>query len=301
MSDPINTPAAGSAAAETMPRLCRFADLLGEVEAAARAAHESRVNGTPRGPVTGLKRVDMELAGALPPGPSMLLGNTGTGKTAFALQVAANCRCPALYVSCEMSPAELFRRHMARVTGEYLGRFKSGEMLPEVVVQKARQAAEAAPLLSLVDATRAYASPLYLRDVAEVARGEARHLLIVVDSLHAWVEGAATGAPEYDALNAGLAVLRVLAHQLTCPVLIICERNRANIKSGGVNAGAGTRRIEYGAETVIDLDRKDDAREDGTGEVEVTLRFLKNRNGAAGKATALRFNGALQRFREAGA
>jgi replicative DNA helicase len=281
-----------------MPRLCRFSDLLGEVIDEARAAHEARVSGTPRGPITGLKMLDAALGGAFPPGASMVLANTGAGKTALALQAATQNPFPSLYVSCEMSPAELLRRHMARVCGDYLNRFKSGEMTPNEVERKARQAAEAAPLFSIVDATRAYASPLYLRDVAEATRGDARHLLIVVDSLHAWVEGAATGAPEYEALNMGLAALRTLAGQLACPVLIICERNRASMKSGGVNAGAGTRRIEYGAETVIELDRKEDAREDGSGEVEVTLRFAKNRHGAAGKTVPLKFHGAMQRFRE---
>jgi replicative DNA helicase len=280
------------------PRLCRFADILGEVEALARDAFEARVNGTAPGPITGLKRVDAELGGALPPGPSILLGNTGTGKTAFSLQVAASCQCPALYVSCEMSPAELLRRHMARVCSEYLNRFKSGEMPPDEVMKKAHKAAEAAPLLSLVDATRAYASPVYLRDVAEIARGDSRHLLIIIDSLHAWVESSPNNAPEYDSINAGLAALRTLSYQLACPMLIICELNRASMKAPDVNSGAGTRRIEYGAETVIILNRKEDAHQDGAGEVEVNLKFAKNRHGAAGKTTKLLFNGALQRFKE---
>ncbi len=280
------------------PRLCRFADVLGEVEADARAAFEARVNKTPRGPVIGLERVDAELGGVLPPGPSILLGNTGTGKTAFSLQAAASCQCPALYVSCEMSPVELLRRHMARVCSEYLNRFKSGEMPPVEVMQKARQAAAAAPLLSLVDATRAYASPTYLRDVAEIARGDSRHLLIVIDSLHAWIESSPIGGPEYDAINAGLAALRTLSYQLACPMLIICELNRASMKAPDVNSGAGTRRIEYGAETVLILDRKENAQQDGAYEVEVNLKFAKNRHGAAGRTTKLLFNGALQRFKE---
>ncbi len=283
---------------EQKPRLCRFADLVSEVEADARAASEARTNGTPCGPVTGLKQVDIELGGALPPGPSILLGNTGTGKTAFALQTAASCQCPALYVSCEMSPAELLRRHMARVCGDYLNRYKTGEIPPDEMVKKARQAAAAAPLLALVDATRAYASPLYLRDVAEAARGDSRHILIVVDSLHAWIEGAAGGATEYDAINTGLAALRTVAYQLACPMLIICELNRASMKAPDVNSGAGTRRIEYGAETVLILDRKENAPLNGAGEVELALKFAKNRNGAAGKSVKLFFHGARQRFSE---
>ena len=38
-------------------------------------------------------------------------------------------------------------------------------------------------------------------------------------------------------------------------VLAMSERNHASMNSGGTNAGAGTRRIEYCAETVSDLER----------------------------------------------
>lgn len=284
---------------DAAPRLCRLADLLSEVEAEAHEAHEARKSGQPRGPLTGLGDVDREMGGALPPGATMLHAAPGSGKTAFALQAAASCCCPALYVTCEMTPAELLRRHMARVSGEFLGRFKSGEMSPASVRRLALQAAEAAPLLCLVDATRAPASPKYLREVAEIARGDERHLLIVVDSLHSWAEGAVKAATEYEVLNEALAELRTLAHQLACPVLIICERNRASMGSSGQSAGAGTRRIEYGAETVLALDRKEKAMEDGAGELEVSLTFSKNRHGAAGRVIGLKFHGALQRFREA--
>jgi replicative DNA helicase len=197
-----------------------------------------------------------------------------------------------------MAPLELLRRLTARVTETYLGRLKSGEMRPADSLALARRAIEAAPLLHIVDATQAYASPVYLREVARIAKGDARHLLIVVDSVHSWAESAPHGAQEYESLNDGLAALRALSHQLTCPVLAVAERNRGSMKEGGLSAGAGTRKIEYGAETVIDLQRDEQAREDGAGEVPVVAKFSKNRNGAAGKSVRLKFNGALQRFQE---
>jgi replicative DNA helicase len=80
---------------------------------------------------------------------------------------------------------------------------------------------------------------------------------------------------------------------------MISERNRDSMKNGGLNAGAGTRKIEYQGETVIDLDRKSNAQEDGAGEVEVTLKLAKNRHGSVGKPIKLKFHGALQKFQEA--
>ena len=169
----------------------------------------------------------------------------------------------------------------------------------QVAAANRRQAVEAAPLLAFADATQAYASPEWIRDKALAVKGKHPHLLLVVDSVHSWAEGAPGGAPEYDALNEHLAALRKLAAGLRCPVLAIAERNRASMDKGGLSAGAGTRKLEYGAEAVIDLARKEDAREDAMGEVPVTCRLAKNRHGAVGKTVPLSWHGALQRFTEA--
>jgi replicative DNA helicase len=275
-----------------------LSDALAAVRADADAANLARVQGTPRGPLSGLPALDLELGGAFGPGLHMMHGQPGAGKTAFALQVAASCQCPALFVTCEMAPAELLRRHTARVTKTFLGRLKSGEMPGQDVENLVLQAIEAAPRLAFVDATRDPAPPAFLTDAAQVVKGKAPHLLVVVDSLHSWAESCAPDAPEYEALNFGLAAMRRLAQSLQCPFLVVAERNRESMSGGGLSAGAGTRKIEYGAETVIDLERARDVRPDGAGEVDITLTLRKNRHGAAGAPLKLRFNGALQRFQE---
>lgn len=280
------------------PRLVKLSGLLEEWEADAEAAHLARVAGTPPGPVTGLPTLDRELGGCLHPGVNILHGTPGVGKTAFALQVATRCSCPALFVTCEMAPLELFRRVTARVTGTYLGRLKSGELAPADSIRLARQAAEQTPLLAFADATRAFAPPEWLRDAALAVRGDAPHLLVVLDSVHSWAEAAPGEGSEYDALNAALAALRTLAHELECPILAIAERNRASMEKGGLSAGAGTRKLEYGAEAVIDLARPEDTAPDASGEVVVTARLVKNRHGTVGTKVKLRWHGALQRFEE---
>ena len=189
--------------------------------------------------------------------------------------------------------------HTARETGTYLGRFKTGELAPAQSLALAQRAVAAAPLLALIDATQAPASPRYLLDCAQVVKGEHRHLLLVVDSIHSWAEGLASGANEYESLNLGLSALRQLAHRLNCPILAISERNRESMSGGGLSAGAGTRKIEYGAETVLDLGREADVRPDASGNLPVKVRLAKNRHGAAGKSVALVFNGALQKFSSA--
>ena len=293
------TPTTGNASnAHELPRLLRLGDLLREFGDDAQAAHEARVSGVARGPVSGFPSLDRELSGAWLPGLHWIHGGAGAGKTAFALQVAATCGTPALFVSCEMAPVELLKRHTARETGTFLGRLKSGELTRADAETLARRAIEAAPLLCLADATRAPAPLQFLHDAAQIAKADETGVLIVIDSLHSWAFRLANGLQEYEALNTAISDLQNLSLALKCPILAISERNRASMDSGGVSAGAGTRKIEYSGETVIDLHRVKEAKDDGAGEVTVTLRLSKNRHGAAGKPLELRFNGALQRFRE---
>lgn len=162
----------------------------------------------------------------------------------------------------------------------------------------ARKVVSEAPLLAFIDATQAYASPLYLRECGQIVQGDSKHLLIIVDSLHSWAEGAGGGGSEYETLNLGIQSLRALAHQLECQILAISERNRESMKTGGLSAGAGSRKIEYGAETVIQLHRDPNEREDGAGETKIEISLEKNRHGTVGKAVDVMFHGALQRFRQ---
>lgn len=284
------------------PRLLQLGQLLGEWEAEAQAAFDARTKGVARGPVSGLASLDEALGGVLHPGLHIVHGGPGVGKTGFALQVAGTCGVPCLYVTAEMRPLELLRRITARATGTYLGRLKSGELAPADSLAKARQAIQAVPGLALADACDAFAAPDWLREAAAAVRGDGRHVLVVVDSVHSWSEASGVELPEYDRLNAAIGALRALAGQLGCPVLGIAERNRASMAGGGLNASAGSRKFEYTGESVLDLsvDEKPVA-SPPVGETPVVLHVAKNRNGAAGKRLRLAFNGALQRFTDLGA
>jgi replicative DNA helicase len=289
------------------PRIIRLGDLLEEWDTFAEQAYNARQGHKPLGVATGLERVDAEIGGIFQPGLHSLQGGTGAGKTAFALQVSTSCGLPALYVTCEMAPLELLRRITARITGTFLGRLKSGELTPEQSRQLVNRAITVCPDLVILDATRFYVpafapahepNAVNIFDLAEITRGLSEHILVVIDSVHSWADAAPSMLTEYERLNAGLSALRGLAASLNGPVLCIAERNRAGMERGGVNAGAGSRKIEYGAESVIELNRDADSKPDSSNEVEVTLKLSKNRNGSIGQPVELRFNGALQRYRE---
>jgi replicative DNA helicase len=281
----------------TKPRALRFGDLIEELSLDARRRNEARRTGKAWGPVTGFPKLDAEFGGALPAGIHVIHGGPGVGKTALGLQIAASSNVPALYVSAEMSPLELLRRHTARVSETFLGRLKSGEMMFSEVAQKAREAAAAAPLLTIVDATNAYAERSYLFDIAEEARGDSPDLLVVIDSVHSWAESSGAEGSEYEILSAAVNALRTLASRLNCPLLAITERNRAGMKEGGLHAAAGGRGFEYKAESVWSLEADQNA--ETKQEVPVTLTLAKNRHGSRGAKIELSFHGALQRFAEA--
>ncbi|MGH2355813.1 MAG: DnaB-like helicase C-terminal domain-containing protein, partial [Chloroflexota bacterium] len=108
---------AGDSPPPTTPKLTTFADVLGAFRADAQAAFDARVNGVSRGPSTCLRSLDDVLGGVRQSGVHIVQGGSGVGKTAWALQEAAECGHPALFVSCEMHLVELLKRHTARVTG----------------------------------------------------------------------------------------------------------------------------------------------------------------------------------------
>src|SRR5829696_3798503 len=85
----------------------RLGDLIGALRDDAAAAYEAKQSGKPRGPITRIPQLDDVLGGALQPGVHVLHASPGAGKTALALQIAATCGFPALFVTCEMAPLEL--------------------------------------------------------------------------------------------------------------------------------------------------------------------------------------------------
>jgi replicative DNA helicase len=288
------------------PKVTLLSDLISAFVADTEAAAAARESGVPRGPVTRLPALDEALGGYLAVGLHLLQAAPGAGKTAFALQVAAMCGFPSLFVTAEMGTLELFRRLIARETGTFLGRLKSGELGVREAIRLATLTAEKVPHLALMDGTLAYASPEIILDAAGALRERAgaKHVLVIIDSLQFWSRSARGGdkellaASEYDLINAGLSSASRIGAELSCPILAVSHRNRQGNKGeGGLHAGKGSGDLEYMAETVLDLTRKDD-QPDAAGEVEVKLAIHKNRHGVPGLSFPLRFCGRVQEFRE---
>ena len=311
------TTEAVTATPATPPDVARLLPLgkLAELWAAeAEAARAARLAGRPRGPVTGFPTLDAELGGYLRPGLHFVHGEPGTGKTAWAFQVAAQCGTPAVFVSCELHPLALVRRLVARLTATFQGRLEDGEKTPDAMLELFARAVDACPQLALVDATRAHVEAWQadageapgLRELAGYWREShgAASVLVVVDSLHTWAAASprAMGATEYEYVNAGLAELARLAAELAAPVLVVAERNRMSMRDAGQSSAKGSARIEYAAESIVSLNRETDAegewRPDAAGEYHLYAKLVKNRDGRTGPKVRMRFHGGLARLRE---
>jgi replicative DNA helicase len=230
-------------------------------------------------------------------GVHVVHGKPGSGKTAWALQVAANSGCPTLFVSTEMGAQALLRRVAARTTGTFLGRFRTGELPPAEAIALARHAAEAVPDLHIRGATVKRTTPEWIRDALPLVQGTAPYALLVIDSIHSWARGLRRdGVSEYESLGDAMSQLVSVAQELRVAVLATSERNRADM-DGGLHAGAGSRTLEFQPSTVLDLGRAPEALANGEGEREQTLTIVKNRDGVERKFSLL-FNGAQQRFME---
>ena len=291
------------------PTITLLADLIGDLRADAEAAYKAKQAGRPRGPVTGLSKLDAALGGYLQPGLHVLQAAPGAGKTAFALQAASTCQFPSLIVSAEMPTIELFRRLIARETQTFLQRLKTGELGPREVERLALATAEKLPQLALIDGLRGFASPEIIRDNAKALRErmKADHCLIIIDSLQIWARSSrgpmSAPASEYDVLNAALVTAADIAADIACPILLVSHRNRASQATGGMHASKGSGDIEYMTETVIDLERKKNKEgtevgPDAAEEIDIQAKIHKNRNGVAGTSIDLKFSGRLQHFRE---
>jgi hypothetical protein len=251
----------------------------------------------------GFDRLD-SITDGLMPGLVCMHAPPGVGKSAFALQVAAQVDAPVLYVSAEMSVRELVRRIVSRLGNVNRRTLMSAGLSAEDEMEIAREALEKIPNLHFLDATVTPTTPEYIGEQLMWLKkmDDNGHALLIIDSLHSWI-GPLTedlkDASEYDSINAAMVSMRALATKYSIPVLFIAERNRASMKEGGLSAVAGSRAPEYRSDTVLSLDLDpDEDRGDTSMPHNVFMSVLKNRNGPPGARIAYLFDGDHMRFCE---
>ncbi|MFH1177999.1 MAG: replicative DNA helicase [Acidobacteriota bacterium] len=206
----------------------------------------SRTSAPYTGIETGFYRLDELTSGLQKQDLIVLAARPGVGKTAMALNIAANCavrrRLKVAVFSLEMSAVALVRRLLAAEARINLRRLSRGLLSRSVDPGDPRQ--EASDWQRLVEAADHLAdAPLWIDDSAGLSvlelRGKCRRLalehgldLVVVDYLQLMSSGARAEnrTQEVSAISRGL---KAVAKQLNVPLIALSQLSRNPERRGG--------------------------------------------------------------------
>ena len=188
---------------------------------------------------TGYTSLDGMLSGGLVNGGLITIAaRPGTGKTTAALCIAENVAASGktvLYVSLEMTSAQLWACRVANVAGLNRSEILSGQIIRRGTEQN-RSAADQQNSRKLTTAfDMLYSRPFYIHDkpatVDEIER-KARCIndisLIVVD--HIGLVKNTGRASRYEFMTSVSHQLKQLALSMKIPVLALCQLNRSSVQ-----------------------------------------------------------------------
>lgn len=243
---------------------------------------DSYDKGIARGAVTGLRKLDDILTGCLMPGLHYITGGSGTGKSAFLLQIAVHCGVPVVYLQCEMSRNELINRLICNINGASISKLKSGQYKSDEIKAFTGVIETRCQHMSILDGTKSYVDINQLSEACKTARGEKRNCLLIIDSFHSWSQSVSmrmdaqfSSQNEYTNLRDHVTACKRLSGELNAPILLATERNRHS--AGGLSTAKGYG-VEYSAETMINLVSADEYNPDSYSK-KVAVYVEKNRHG----------------------
>ncbi|WP_299948063.1 DnaB-like helicase C-terminal domain-containing protein [uncultured Microbulbifer sp.] len=219
----------------------------------------------------------------------ILAGTTGTGKTVFAMQVAAHNALNgnrALVFSLEMSRRELYRRLVGMVGRIPIGLADSdnSDDRKGFYAQHSQGMTHAVSQLKGIDMGVDDQGALHINQIVSRARREHRKSplsLIVVDYLQQVRGDGLSREREVAGVSAGL---KALAKELDIPVLALCQFNREAAKGGRPNMSQlrDSGSIEQDADIVALLYREDKDNFDSLNPGLVEVITAKHRRGEPG-------------------
>lgn len=242
---------------------------------------------------TSLDWLDMQTAGLQRGDLIILAARPSVGKTAMAVQVATHAALsglPVLFLSLEMTGAQLTDRMLAHVAGVDMQAIRQPKRMDEADWTRVGAAGEkiAGAKLRIDDTSALRVEELGAR--IRQADATERLTLVVIDYLTQIVPPKAQSVVE--GVQAITRYLKALAKNLGVPIVLLSQLNRGE----GTNprptlkslrdSGA----IEQDADVVLFLHRPDD---DNRALIEFSI--AKQRNGPIGE-TFLHFDGATQTF-----
>ena len=250
---------------------------------------------------TGWKSLDKALEGGLYEGLYVIPGATGTGKTAFALQMAyqiARQRKDVLYISLEMGEDEIYERHISRLSYELYGMTSKAKTVHSLIQEK-KTVPEAREQFEKVG--------LYLRTICGVGSIDADDIRRVVERYEHELDTLPVVFVDYlqilkahdphmtdkQAVDYNVLRLKQLSRDYKIPVIALASMNRTSysdvismvsIKESGA--------IEYTSDVCIGLQMAAmDSIVDGSkkqGQQEKKVRKLKSKQNREMQAVILK-------------
>jgi replicative DNA helicase len=236
--------------------------------------------------MTGLVDVDEKLGGLQPGELIVVAGRTSEGKTAIALNFAytvtteADPPVPTLLFSLEQSVVELGDKLIARHCGINSHKLRRPTLLEpqeQQAIIDALEFSKGKPLF-IVDEPQEST----LRIIAATRRMKASHgiRLVIVDYLQLLMPDNPRD-PRYEQVAAMTRGLKMLAREVSIPVVVLCQLNReADKVEPRLSHLRESGNIEQDADTVL-LISKPDA--DDAPENALRINIAKNRGGPTGK------------------
>lgn len=252
-------------------------------------------SGSLRGVPTGFMDLDNTLAGMQDSNLIILAARPGTGKTAFALNIAqyasSIAKIPVGFFSLEMSKEELVDRLLVAQADIDAWRLKTGKLTPQDFEKLSEAMGTLAEAPLFIDDTPGI-SVLEMRTKARRLKSEQNVGMIVVDYLQLMRgRNLENRVQEVAEISQGL---KNLARELKVPVMALSQLSRAVESRGSGQPQLSDLResgsIEQDADVVMFLYRED--AEDLTS---MKLNIAKHRNGAL-RTIDLRFRGERVRF-----
>ena len=250
---------------------------------------------------TGWKSLDKALEGGLYEGLYVIPGATGTGKTAFALQMAyqiARQQKDVLYISLEMGEEEIYERHISRLSYELYGTTSKAKTVHSLIQEK-KTVPEAREQFEKVG--------LYLRTICGVGSIDADDIRRVVERYEYELDTLPVVFVDYlqilkahdphmtdkQAVDYNVLRLKQLSRDYKIPVIALASMNRTSysdvismvsIKESGA--------IEYTSDVCIGLQMAAmDSIVDGSkkqGQQEKKVRKLKSKQNRDMQAVILK-------------
>ena len=257
---------------------------------------------------TGWKKLDEVLEGGLYEGLYVIPGATGTGKTAFALQMAyqiATQEKDVLYISLEMGEEEIYERHISRISYQLFGNTAQAKTVHSIIQEK-KTVSEAKEQFEKIG--------LYLRTVCGVGSIDADDIRKIVEKYKYELDTLPVVFVDYlqilkahdphmtdkQAVDYNVLRLKQLSRDFKIPIIALASMNRTSysdvismvsIKESGA--------IEYTSDVciglqmtamdkVVDSSKKQGQKEKAVRELKTKVKrdmqavILKQRNGPIG-------------------